>query len=390
MQLGLDRLLTHDKILLKGKRIGILGHQASASGRGKPILDLMLAEKSWKVTTLFGPEHGFGTAAQDMEPVESGRHGPTGLPIYSLYGHTEAALKPTPAMLENSDVLVVDLQDIGSRYYTYIWTLSLCLQAAAKLEKKVIVCDRPNPINGVDVEGLPNQPGFTSFVGLYPLPVRHGMTIGELAQYLNTTHQFGCDLQVIPMEGWRREWHWEETQLKWVNPSPNMRSPAQALLYPGMCLLEATNVSEGRGTDRPFEIAGAPWIDSKKLIEQLEALQLPGIRFEAVQFVPSRQKWVDQRCRGVRFIVINRNNFRPYLTGVALLWALHQLFAGAGFGWRKEAYEFVADIPAIDLLAGNAMVREMIESAAPFEKLSEKICITPREFLRHRKPFLLY
>ena len=390
MQLGTDRLLTHEKYLLKGKRVGLLGHQASSDSRGRPLLNLLCKSRDWKVTTLFGPEHGFGTVAQDMEPVASGKEASTWLPIHSLYGHTEAALKPTPEMLENIDVLVVDLQDIGSRYYTYIWTLSLCMQACGAAGKKVIVCDRPNPINGVDVEGEVNQPGFSSFVGLYPIPARHGMTIGELAGFLNKTFSFGCDLKIVAMEGWRREWFWNETGLQWINPSPNMRSPTQALLYPGMCLLEATNVSEGRGTDAPFEFAGAPWVDNEKLISLLEELSLTGIRFEPIRFTPNRQKWEGQLCHGVKCIVTDRTCFKPYRTGVAFIWALYQLFCDLGFSWRKQSYEFVSDIPAIDLLTGSAVVRQSIEKKNSFDQLSTLLDSVPEQFLRDRASHLLY
>src|SRR3989338_6842887 len=357
MQLGLDRLLKISGKSLSEKRIGILGHQASLDSKGRHILDILVPQKDWNVTTLFGPEHGLSTRAQDMEPVKNGKDPKTGLPIFSLYGHTEESLKPSKAMLDRIDTLVIDLQDIGSRYYTYIWTISLFMREAAKFGKKIILCDRPNRINGIDVEGEPNQKGFTSFVGLYSIPVRHGMTIGELASYINATEKLGCDLTVVPMKGWDRKWYWEETKIKWHNPSPNMRSPLQALLYPGNCLLEATNVSEGRGTDTPFEICGAPWVDAQKLIDQLKSLHLEGVDWEPATFTPTRQKWVGKKCEGVRFIVTDRKTFRPYAAGVALIWVLYQLFSGKGFELRKDPYEFISDIPAIDLLTGSRKVR---------------------------------
>ena len=390
MLLGLNILLRDNQKFLKGKRLGILGHQASLDSKGRHILDLLVPSKEWKVTTLFGPEHGITTAAQDMEPVASGAHKPTGLPIHSLYGHSEKELKPTEAMLKNIDTLLIDLQDIGSRYYTYIWTTMMCMEVCAKFKKQVIVLDRPNPINGITMEGESNRSGYTSFVGLRPMPVRHGMTIGEIARYINDTDDLNCDLTVIPMEGWRREWYWNETGLKWTNPSPNMRSPLEALLYPGMCLLEGTNISEGRGTDIPFEIAGAPFINSKELLEALQEFRLPGIRFESVDFTPDRQKWEKKLCHGIRLFVTDRSIFKPYVTGLAVIWSLYTLYHEKGFAWRMEPYEFIEDIPAIDLLTGDTTVRQALEKYLPLQELLEWVEEPSASFLRQRRPYLLY
>ncbi|MDZ4224449.1 MAG: DUF1343 domain-containing protein, partial [bacterium] len=343
-------------------RLGVLGHQASLDSKGRHILDLLIdARNEWKVTTLFGPEHGLTTQAQDMEPVASGIHKQTGLPIYSLYGHSEKELKPTEEMLSNIDTLVIDLQDVGSRYYTYIWTTTMCMEVCAKHKKEVVVLDRPNPINGVTIEGEVNQKGYTSFVGLHPLPVRHAMTIGEMAKYVNDLDDIGCDLTVVPMEGWQREWYWEETGLKWVNPSPNMRSVQEALLYPGLCLIEGTNISEGRGTDTPFEIFGAPFVNPKEVLEELEESRPAGVAFEPVEFTPGMQKWAKQLCRGIRVKVTDREIFKPYETGLAVMAALYNLYYEKGFQWRMEPYEFIEDIPAIDLLTGGTTVRQALE-----------------------------
>lgn len=390
MLLGLDILQRDYKHLLTGKRLGILGHRASLNSQGKHILDLLIPEKSWKVTTLFGPEHGITTQAQDMEPVKSGIHKPTGLPIYSLYGHSEKELRPTEEMMANLDILIIDLQDIGSRYYTYIWTMTMCMEVCAKYGKQVIVCDRPNPINGITMEGESNEKGYTSFVGLYPMPVRHGMTIGEIAKFIDDTEDINCRLTVVPMEGWKREWYWDQTGLTWTNPSPNMRSPLQALLYPGTCLLEGTNISEGRGTDIPFEIAGAPFVQSQELIEALQEFSLPGLQMEPVTFTPIHQKWAGKLCHGVRLRVTDRENFKSYVTGLALIWSLHSLYHDKGFEWRLDSYEFIEDTPAIDLLTGGSTVRQAIEKHLPLRELLEWVEEFNPSFARQRSPYLLY
>lgn len=392
MRLGLEVLLTDQRSLLQGKRVGLLAHPASRDSKGKHILDLLLAEKKeWQVKALFGPEHGLTGEALYMEPVESGTHPGSGLPIYSLYGKSVKSLSPKKYMLDPIDCLVVDLQDVGSRYYTYLWTTTLCMEACGKYKKRVIVCDRPNPINGVAVEGELNEKGYTSFVGLYPLPVRHGMTAGELAGFINDVYDLNCDLTVVQMERWSRQWHWEETGLKWTNPSPNIRSPLQALVYPGMCLLEATNVSEGRGTETPFEICGAPFVETKKLIELLGEWKLAGIGFEPASFRPAAgQKWGGETCRGIRFRVTDRAAFKPYATGIALIWALYYLFSEKGFQWRMEPYEFVEDIPAIDLLTGGTKVRQGIERHLPLPEILEWVGEPSENFLRQRRPYLFY
>lgn len=392
MRLGLDVLLTDQRSLIQGKKIGLLSHPASLDAKGNHILDLLLAEpKEWQVTALFGPEHGVTGEKLYMEPVESGTQPPTGLPIYSLYGKSIKSLSPKKYMLDGLDCLVIDLQDVGSRYYTYIWTAALCMEACAKYKKPVIVCDRPNPINGLEVEGELNERGYTSFVGLYPLPVRHAMTLGEMARFINEVHDLGCDLTVVQMERWQRNWFWEETGLKWTNPSPNIRSPLQAHLYPGMCLLEATNISEGRGTETPFEICGAPFVEPKALMEVLGDWGFEGVDFEPVTFKPDPgQKWGGETCRGIRFHVKDRKTFRPYAVGIGLVWALNYLYSGKGFSWRLEPYEFVEDIPAMDLLTGGTTVRQGIERHLPLAEILEWVGFPSEDFLRQRRPYLLY
>ena len=361
LKLGIERLLSKDISLLAHQRIGLLAHQASVTSQGDHALEVLIhSQDKYKITTLFGPEHGFKTQAQDMEPVSSSQTN-NDLPLYSLYGGPLASLKPTLKMLRDIDVLVIDLQDIGTRYYTYLWTTLLCMEACAASHKKVIVCDRPNPINGVTQEGPGIDHGFESFVGLHSIPVRHGKTIGELAEQLNKEKKIGCHLTVIPLEGWNRKHFLDETGLPWIHPSPNMRSVDAALLYPGMCLLEATNVSEGRGTDTPFEVFGAPYIKADLIAKKFETLKPAGISFEPCAFTPTRQKWCGEKCQGLKWTIQDRASLKPYQLGLTLIETLYQLYNGKGFEWRKEPYEFVSHIPAIDLLTGSDRFRKDLE-----------------------------
>ncbi len=388
MHLGIDILLEKQRDLIKNRRVGLLANAASVISSGMHTLDALAQDKSVKITALFGPEHGFSTKVQDMEAVETRQDPLSNIPIYSLYGHTLDSLKPTRDMLNDIDVLVVDLQDIGSRYYTYVWTTALCVEACAEAGKEVIVCDRPNPIGGDRVEGPGIEEGFESFVGLKSIPNRHGLTIGEIVQFMNDDCTIGANFRMLKMDAWKRQMHWRDTGLAWINPSPNMRSYTAALLYPGMCLVEATNISEGRGTDTPFEIAGAPYFDSEEFIQEFEALGLPGVGLATTAFIPTRQKWMGKLCRGVRLIVSDPSSFRPYLTGLAFIWLAYRLYKDEGFEWRKDPYEFVTDKPAIDLLTGSDDFRTSIDDISLDElyQLSE----TPKEMLEIRQKALLY
>ncbi len=399
MQIGLDQLVPYLNTHYKTKRIGLLCHAASCASDGTYAIDLVADQADCSVTTLLSPEHGIQGAAQDMEGVETARHPATGLPIYSLYGSTIESLQPTEQMLADIDCLVIDLQDIGTRYYTYIYTMAFCLEACAAAGKSVIVCDRPNPINGVSIEGPLVAPGFQSFVGQYPLSVRHGMTIGELAAYFNAEHEIGAALEVIPMKDWQREQHWDETGLKWINPSPNMRSLNTALLYPGMCLLEATNISEGRGTDFPLDVCGAPWLEVDKFISAFQACAIAGVELSPLSFTPSSRKFAGETCHGIRFRVTDRQAFRPYEFGLALLFVLAQ---DKEFGWRTPdgnpphsgldagPYEFNTAHPAIDLLTGSDQVRLALQSKASWDELQKLAGPTPEAFLSKRSASLLY
>ncbi|MBI4212530.1 MAG: DUF1343 domain-containing protein [Deltaproteobacteria bacterium] len=362
MKLGIDRLLDEERRLLEGKRLGLLAHKASVNAEGLHTVRRLLSDRAFQVTALFGPEHGLATYTQDMEAVATVNDPTSGLPVYSLYGDSIASLSPTPEMLDKIDMLIVDLQDIGSRYYTYIWTTVLAMKACAQAKKTMVICDRPNPINGVTVEGPGIARGFESFVGLHSLPIRHAMTIGEIAQYFNKHEKIGCKLEVMHMEGWKREKHWPDLNLPWINPSPNMRSHHAALLYPGMCLLEGTNVSEGRGTEAPFDLIGAPFIRSGELLDYFSALSLPGLTASAITFTPTMQKWANEPCQGLQWQITDKTAFKSYLTGLGLIWTLYHLYSKRGFAWRTEPYEFVRGIPAIDLLTGSDVFRKRIDT----------------------------
>ncbi len=318
---GIDVLAADDYQSLKGKRIGLITNHTGLDRDGNSTIDLLHKAPGVKLVALFSPEHGI-RGVLDHEGITNTTDEKTGLPIYSLYGETR---KPTPQMLQGLDALVFDIQDIGARFYTYPSTLGLALEAAAQLKLKVIVLDRLNPINGVDVEGPLADADKLSFIAHHQLPIRHGMTVGELAQLFNKEKNINCDLQIVRVENWRREQWFDETGLNWINPSPNMRSLTQATLYTGVCLLEPTNVSVGRGTNTPFEVIGAPWIDGRKLAAALNAATLPGVRFVPVRFKPTTSVHKDADCGGVNLIITNREVFEPVLTGFELIAQLHKL-----------------------------------------------------------------
>jgi uncharacterized protein YbbC (DUF1343 family) len=357
---GLETLLHDHRARLRGRRLGLLAHQASVDRRLQHAVTLLADLGRRRLIRLFAPEHGLWGAAQDHARIAAARDPVTGLPVASLYG---ARRVPTPAMLRGLDVLVVDLQDVGARYYTFAWTMALAMRACARAGVAVIVLDRPNPLGGLAVEGNLPDPAFASFVGLYPLPARHGMTIGELAGYLNAAHGLGCDLTVVPMRGWRRSMLWEDTGLPWVAPSPNMPTPDTARVYPGGCLVEGTNLSEGRGTTRPFEWVGAPFLDAHRYAMALEALGLPGVQFRPARFVPTFHKWARRLCGGVQVHVTDPRRFKPFLTGLALLDVARRQ-ARRRFAWRRPPYEFERRRLPIDILCGTDGIRRALERGA--------------------------
>ncbi|HKY63932.1 MAG TPA: DUF1343 domain-containing protein [bacterium] len=387
MQTGLDRLPRSHRRLLQGKKLGLLAHPASVDKRWRHALEILSEEKSAKIVALFGPEHGILGQAQDMESVGSSQY--RGLPVFSLYGKDLASLKPKAEALRDVEVLVCDLQDVGARYYTFIYTIAFCMEVAAETGTHVVILDRPNPINGHQVEGNLVAEGFRSFVGWFPLANRHGMTVGELAQLFKAEYSIGCELTVVPMKGWHRRRYMDEVEVPWVFPSPNMPTVEAALLYPGMCLIEGTELSEGRGTTKPFEIYGAPFIDAEKLAARLKEYRLPGASFRPLYFKPNFQKHAGQLCGGVQIHVTRRRAFKSLLTGVAAIKAVHDLYPKE-FQYRHRAYEFVDLIPAIDLLAGDAKLREQIEKGWNLRRIEESWEEDRRKFLELRRKYLLY
>ncbi len=365
---GLESLVRSSFVQLKGKTIGVLCNQASIDGDLDHILDLLkpLHGSHLKIGAIFGPQHGlFGHTQDNMIEWEGGSR--QGVPLYSLYGeHRE----PTDEMLAGLDLLVIDLQDVGARYYTFIWTLALCLKACERKGVPVLVLDRPNPIGGT-IEGPLMESDFASFVGLCPLPARHGMTIGEIALHFQDRYFPKVVLEVEALTGWSRDMHFKDTGLPWAMPSPNMPSPATALVYPGCCLLEGTNLSEGRGTTRPFEIVGAPWLDST-YAQALNDLQLPAVNFRPIEFQPTFQKHAGQICGGCFIHVLDRSAFEPVLTGFALMREA-KLLAPSQFGWKLPPYEYEFKKRPIDILAGNSWLASAVEESHPIENVRTRM-----------------
>jgi uncharacterized protein YbbC (DUF1343 family) len=389
MRTGLDVLRAQGWRPLHGLRVGLVCHPASVDDRLGHAADLLAAAPGVHLAALFGPEHGFHGHAQDLIGVTEQHDARAGVRIISLYGDSFDSLRPTAEQLCGLDALVIDLQDVGSRYYTFQATMLLCLEAASAHGLKTFVLDRPNPLGGEGVEGPTVRPGFESFVGLHPLATRHGMTIGELARLYQAERRLTGVLEIIPCDGWRRGMDFEQTGLPWVLPSPNMPTVETAFVYPGQCLLEGTNLSEGRGTTRPFELSGAPWIDACRLVNRLEQDELPGVHFRPAWFQPTFHKFAGQTCGGVQLHVTDRHTFRPVRTSLALLAALREL-SGHHFAWRTEPYEFVADRPAIDLLFGNDRERLGLEAGIPARELARAWDAEEEAFRQRRREFLLY
>ena len=386
IQTGLARLLA-DPARLAGRRYGLLAHGASITADARPIHRALAAIHAPQA--LFGPEHGFYGIEQDMVASESQTDPWTGAPIVSLYGDSEDSLKPCPCAFNGLDLLIIDLQDVGSRYYTYAATAIWAAEAALAQGCEVWVLDRPNPIGGEVVEGDLLRPGYESFVGAFRMPVRHGLTLCELVLLEAKRRGWGDGLEVWSMEGWRRGMTWEETGLPWIAPSPNMPTTLTALVYPGGCLVEATELSEGRGTTRPFQLTGAPHVDPVALADGLNARGLAGIVFVPTWFRPQFQKHAKQVCGGVELVVTDPNAFRSYRAGIELLDEVYRLDPDA-FEWREKPYEFVSDRPAIDLLTGGPECREAIESGEGLEDWMAGWAADEREFREERREILLY
>ena len=383
---GLDVLVSDHARLLRGRRVALVAHQASVDRRLDHAALLLRDLRGVTLRALWAPEHGLWGAAQDLVHVRPAWDGATRLPVHSLYGLRRA---PTPAMFAGIDVVVVDLQDVGARYYTFVWTMALVLRAAAKAGVEVVVLDRPNPLGGTRVEGNVADPAYASFVGLHPLAVRHGMTIGELAHYLNVTHALGARVTVIAMRGWRRRMLWEDTGVPWVAPSPNMPTPDTARVYPGGCLYEGTNLSEGRGTTRPFEWVGAPYLDAHAYARALEDLDLPGVTFRPARFTPTFQKWAGRLCEGVQIHVTDVARFKPYLTGLAII-ATARRMAPTRFAWRRPPYEVEEKKLTIDILCGTDAIRIAIERRRPLAEIERAWAPGLAAWRRRRARFLVY
>lgn len=371
---GIDVVVRDDFAQLAGRKVGVITNHTGIDQRGKSVAHLLHESSKVQVVSLFSPEHGFA-GLLDQPKISDGRDTVTGLKVFSLYGKTRS---PTPESLAGIDTLVFDIQDIGARFYTYISTMGGAMRAAADHDVRFVVLDRPNPIGGVVVQGPVLDPGSESFVGFHPIAVRHGMTTGELALMFREELELDLELSVIQMEGWRREMAYDETGLLWVNPSPNMRCLTQAFLYPGIGLLETTNISVGRGTDTPFEVVGAPWIDPLELARELNGAELPGIRFVPIRYTPDASKYEGETCGGVNLIVTDRGVFDPLRTGLTLASTLHRLYQGL---WdTKSLNRLMSSKKTFDgILSGNSV--EVLQAAYHSELAA---------FNRRRSKYLLY
>jgi uncharacterized protein YbbC (DUF1343 family) len=377
---GLDNIGEH-KDLFAGQRVGIIANHTSYNSEGKYIVDVLRAMEGVRVVALFSPEHGLHGLEEAGKKVGNETDPVSGLPVYSLFGSIS---KPTPTMLADVDVLVFDIQDVGARFYTYLYTMSLAMEAAAEAGKRFVVLDRPNPINGVQIEGKVLDPQFATFVGLYPIPVRYGMTVGELARMVNgegwLVKGVKADLTVVPLTGWQRHMWFDQTGLRFIKPSPNMPDLETAALYPGLCLLEGTNLSEGRGTPKPFRQFGTPWIDPNALAARLNALNLPGLRFQPTSFTPTSSKFQNQKCHGVEILITDRTRLEPFWTGVLIINELHRLYP-AHFKWSEKHF---------DRLCGTATIREAITAPKPLQPLKATWSVECKTFDQTRRKYFFY
>jgi len=387
IKLGLEKLLEEQLDLLSEARIGLICNQASVDHGFRHAADLLHEHKRVQLRALFGPQHGIRGDVQDnMIETEHTVDPETGLPIHSLYSETR---EPTEEMLKDLDVLVFDMQDVGCRIYTFAYTMANCMAAARKFGKKVIVCDRPNPINGLQVAGNVLEPEQASFVGLFAIPTRHGMTIGELAQMFNEHFEIGCDLDVVTMDGWNRS-HWlDETDAPWVMPSPNIPTLDSATVFPGTVHFEGTQLSEGRGTTRPFELIGAPYVNPEEYSRTLNGMNLPGVFFRSCIFRPTFQKHAGVSCGGVQIHVTDRNEFEPVGTGIAMVKAAYDLNRSE-FRWKEPPYEYVYDRNPFDVIAGTSSIRQAFEQGSTNAEIQKSWVGPLNNFLKVRERFLLY
>jgi uncharacterized protein YbbC (DUF1343 family) len=391
--LGSTRLF--DSGRLRGRAIGLVCNPASVDGALRHSVDRLLSDPEMQLRALFGPQHGFRSDVQDnmietphaeLEKPEADAATRRKIPLYSLYSDTR---EPTAAMLHGLDVLVIDLQDVGTRIYTYVYTMANCMRAAKRHGLDVIVCDRPNPIGGLLLEGITLEAGCESFVGQYAIPTRHGMTIGELARLFNEHFGIGASLEVVAMEGWRRSMYWDDTGLPWVMPSPNIPTLDSAIVFPGTVHVEGTTASEGRGTTRPFELIGAPWIAAERFATRLNARGLPGVYFRPAVFEPTFQKHARVACGGCQIHVLDRETFKPVLTGMAIIDELRAADP-ASFAWKKPPYEYENDKQPIDVIAGSPSFRAAIDAGERAEAIAARWRPTIEAFQDQRRRFLIY
>jgi len=387
VELGLEKVLGERLDVLKNLRVGLICNQASVNHQFHHAADLFQDNPQIKLVKLFGPQHGIRGDVQDnMIETSHGIDQVTGLPIYSLYSETR---EPTAEMLSGLDALVLDLQDVGCRVYTFIYTLANSMIACSKFGKKMIVLDRPNPIGGIEVEGNTLEKGHESFVGQYPIPMRHGLTVGELAKLFNREFGINCELEVVSMDGWDREYFYDETDAPWVMPSPNMPTVDTTIVFPGTVFFEGTQVSEGRGTTRPFEIVGAPYIIAKEYADALASLKLPGISFRPINFLPTFQKHMGATCGGVFVHIADRKIFEPVMTGLAMVKTIVDLYPSE-FKWKNPPYEYVFDRNPFDVIAGTDKIRSLIENDNSMEDIKLSWQEDVKDFKKLREKYLLY
>lgn len=387
IKLGLEKVLEEKIKLLRGLKIGLICNQASVNHKFQHASDLFFGHPDINLVALFGPQHGIRGDVQDnMIETSHSFDDPTKLPIYSLYSETR---KPTEEMLSSIDALVVDLQDVGCRVYTFIYTMANAMKVCAEFKKKMLILDRPNPINGITVEGNLLEKGHESFVGQYPIPMRHGLTIGELATLFNEEYGINCDLEVIKMDNWSRENYYDETHSPWVLPSPNIPTVSTSVVFPGTVLFEGTQVSEGRGTTKPFEIVGAPYIEAKKFANALTSLKLKGVIFQPMSFLPSFQKHANTNCNGVFIHVVDRTLFEPVITGVAMVKTIFDLYP-EHFEWKVPPYEYVYDRNPFDVIAGTTKLRESFELGKSLDEIKNNWEKELNDFWSIRNKYLMY
>ncbi|MBS3809845.1 MAG: DUF1343 domain-containing protein [Desulfobacterales bacterium] len=384
---GLDCLIDNPAFELEDKRLGLLCNQASVDTSFRHARDIIYSRFPGGLKALFSPQHGFFAEKQD-NMIESHDFSDTrlSLPVFSLYGKTRT---PTKAMMDLIDVLIVDLQDAGTRVYTFFTTLSCCMEAAAEAGKTVLVLDRPNPLGGLQVEGNCLVPEYASFVGRYPIPMRHGLTIAEFARYINRAFEIGCDLKVVPMEGWKREMYFSDTGLAWVAPSPNLPAPSSVMVYPGQVIWEGTNISEGRGTALPFEIFGAPFIDTEAIGRALGNSSFAGALLRPAVFEPTSGKWAGKPCHGLQIHVTDRHKYQPYQTSLKLLSVILDLFRNE-FAWKKPPYEYEWEKLPFDLITGDPDIRRQLEAGADTDQLAENWQPQIERYLQEVRQFYLY